>query len=58
MNLFYIERGFYSRTEIGEREIDKGTVHIVGAVGARHPATLSSYHLQEVPPPPSHTLPR
>jgi hypothetical protein len=25
MNLFYIERGFYRRTEIGEREIDRST---------------------------------
>jgi hypothetical protein len=33
MNLFYIERGFHSRTEIGEREIDESTVHIMGAVG-------------------------
>jgi hypothetical protein len=33
MNLFCIERGFYSRTEIGEREIDGSTVHIMGAVG-------------------------
>jgi len=32
-NLFYIERGFHSRTEIGEREIDGSTVHIMGAVG-------------------------
>jgi hypothetical protein len=32
LNLFYIERGFYSRTEIGEREIDVSTVHIMGAV--------------------------
>jgi hypothetical protein len=33
MELFYIERGFYSRTEIGEREIDGSTVHIMSAVG-------------------------
>ncbi len=33
LNLFYIERGFYSRTEIREREINVSTVHIMGAVG-------------------------
>jgi hypothetical protein len=33
LNLFCIERGLYSRTEIGEREIDGSTVHIMGAVG-------------------------
>ncbi len=32
LDLFYIERGFHSRTEIGEREIDGSTVHIMGAV--------------------------
>jgi hypothetical protein len=35
MNLFYIERGFYSRTEIGEIEIEGKTVHIMNAVGNR-----------------------
>jgi hypothetical protein len=44
MNLFYIERGFYSRTEIGEREIDGSAVHIMGAVGNN---TLFGY----LPPP-------
>jgi hypothetical protein len=33
LNLFYIDRGFYSRTKIGEREIDVSNVHIMGAVG-------------------------
>jgi hypothetical protein len=33
LNLFYIERGFYSRRVIGEREIDGSTVHTMGAVG-------------------------
>jgi hypothetical protein len=33
LNLFYIERGFYCRMEVGEREIDGSTVHIMGAVG-------------------------
>ncbi len=32
LNLFYIERGLHSRTEIGEREINGSTVHNVGAV--------------------------
>jgi hypothetical protein len=31
--LFYIERGFHSRTEIGEREINGSTVHNMSAVG-------------------------
>jgi hypothetical protein len=44
MNLFYIERGFYSRTEIGEREIDGSAVHIMGTVGNN---TLFGY----LPPP-------
>jgi hypothetical protein len=44
MNLFYIERGFYSRTEIGEREIDGSTVHIMNAVGDKK--------LCDSPPPP------
>jgi hypothetical protein len=33
MELFHIERGFYSRTEIGERKIEGKTVHIMNAVG-------------------------
>jgi hypothetical protein len=33
LNLFCIERGFPSRTEIGERAINSSTVHIMGAVG-------------------------
>jgi hypothetical protein len=33
LNLFSIERGFHSRTEIGEREINGSTVHNMGAVG-------------------------
>jgi hypothetical protein len=32
MNLFCIEKGFYSRTEIGEREIDGNIVYIMNAV--------------------------
>jgi hypothetical protein len=31
--LFYIERGFHSRTEIGEKEIYRSTVHNISAVG-------------------------
>ncbi len=31
----YQERLFYSRTEIGEREIERKTVHIMNAVGNR-----------------------
>jgi hypothetical protein len=35
MNLFYIKKGFYSRTETGEREIEGKTAHIMNAVGNR-----------------------
>jgi hypothetical protein len=48
LNLFCVERGFYSRTEIGEREIDGSTVHIMGAVGNK---TLCD--CLPLPPPPS-----
>jgi hypothetical protein len=44
MELINIERGFYSRTEIGEREIEGKTVHIQSAVGNK---TLCDY----LPPP-------
>jgi hypothetical protein len=33
--LFHIERGFYSRTEIGEREIEVKAAYIMNAVGYR-----------------------
>ncbi len=45
--LFYIERGLHSRTEIGEREIDGSTVHIMGVVETRHYLTVCLS-----PPPP------
>ncbi len=35
MELFHIERGFYSRMEIEEREIEGKTAHIMNAVGNR-----------------------
>jgi hypothetical protein len=51
LNLFYIESGFYSRTEIGERDIDVSTVNIMGAVGNK---TL--FGCLPLPPPPSDLL--
>ena len=70
MNLFYIEKGFYSRTEIGEREIYGSTVHIMGAVGNKtlfdclplppSPSDLVrgvSWSLATLSPPSSHLAP-
>jgi hypothetical protein len=45
--LFYIERDLHSRTEIGEREINRSTVYSISAVGNR---TL--FGCLPLPPPP------
>jgi hypothetical protein len=40
VSLFYIERGFYSRTEIGERGIKTKTAYIMNAAGNKACSTV------------------
>ncbi len=51
LNLFYIERGFYSRMEIGEREIDGSTVQGCGS-GSGSGSVLDPYSIGSVDPDP------